>query len=66
MRFEHLEGINQTYFEHLKDAFYYSFCSFKASIYFLMHGIYPDIFINSGSTTIININNLIIEKYKSK
>ena len=34
----------------------YNKCYVKASIYFLIHGIYPDIFINSGSTTIININ----------
>ena len=66
MRFKHLEDIKQTYFEHFKDAFYYSFFSFQAGIYFLIHGLYPDIFIKSGSTAIFNINGQIIEKYKLK
>ena len=66
MKFVHLEDVKQTYFEHLKDALYYSFASLRASIYFLFHGIYPDIFITSGSSTIFNINRQIINKYKNK
>jgi hypothetical protein len=66
MKFIHLEDVKQTYFEHFKDALYYSFASLRASIYFLIHGIYPDIFITSGSSTIFNINGQIINKYKNK
>ncbi len=66
MRFQHLEDINQTYFQHFQDAFYYSINSLKASIYFFIHGIYPDIFTSAGSDTIFNINGQIIEKYKNK
>jgi len=64
MRFKHLEDVKQAYFEHFSDALYYSFLSLQASIYFLIHGIYPDIFIKSGSNTIFNINGQIINKYK--
>jgi len=66
MRFKHLDYIRQTYYEHFIDTIYYSFLSLQASIYFLIHGIYPDIFIKSGSTTIFNINGLINEKYRNK
>jgi len=64
MRFKHLEDVKQTYFEHFRDALYYSFLSLQASVYFLIHGVYPDIFIKSGSATIFNINGQIINKYK--
>lgn len=64
MIFEHLEDINQTYFDHLKDAIYYSFKSFQAGIYFLIHGLYPDIFTKTGSAIIFDVNSQINGKYK--
>ncbi len=64
MIFNHLQDVNQTYFEHFRDTLCYSYLSLRACIFFLIHGIYPDIFIKSGSTTIHNINEKIIKKYK--
>jgi hypothetical protein len=64
MSFEHLKKINQTYLTHFQDALYYSVLSFKASICFLIHGIYPDILESSGSKTIFDLNGAIKEKYE--
>ena len=59
----HLQFAKQTYIGHLKDSFYYSFRSFKASFYFFIHGIFPDIYTYTGSEEIYDLNNIIIEKY---
>ena len=64
MFFTHLKIVKQSYCEHFKDAFTYSLLSFKASVYFFIHAIYPDIFETSGSNQISNIYNKIEKKYK--
>lgn len=63
MKFRHLQDINQTYLEHLKDSLWYSLFSLRACIVFLIHGIYPDIFETEGSDTIFHISGMIHEKY---
>jgi len=65
MKFIHLNINNQTYFQHFKDAIAYSFDSFKCSFYFLIHAIYPDLFITKGSEEITKLNEKIKEKYNS-
>ena len=64
MYFKHLDDVKQTYTEHFLDSFHYFFTSLKASLYFLIHGMYPDIFITSGSTQIRLLYKEIEEKYK--
>lgn len=51
-RYQHLQKINQTYFQHLQNAFSYATQCQKASLYFMVHAIYPDIFVDNGSTTV--------------
>lgn len=60
--FKHLEKYNQTYLEHLADAFHYSYLSLKSCILFFIHGIYPDIFTYTGSENIGYLNNLLKHK----
>lgn len=65
MKFQHLIENDQTYFEHFKDAMYYSFESFKCSIYFLCHAVWPDSLKKNGSKKINKLHDEIKEKYKN-
>jgi hypothetical protein len=64
MKFKHLDENDQDYFSHFKDAIHYSLESFKCSIYFLCHAVYPDKFIKNGSEKITKLNDEIKEKYR--
>jgi len=48
----HLEKIKMGYFEHMSQAFLYSFAAFEAGIIFFIHGLFPDIFETTGSEII--------------
>jgi len=60
--FQHLKCIKQNYLEHFIDAISYSFMSLKASFYFCIHAIWPDIFIMDGSKQIEKLNEILIKK----
>lgn len=62
MFFNHLKEKNQCYFTHLKNSLEYSFISLKSCLYFLIHGIYPDIFTNKGSNEILFLNSKLNKK----
>jgi hypothetical protein len=62
MEFKHLKYVKQGYFEHLFDSLYYSITSLKASIYFFINGLYPDLFEFNGSNEIQNLNTSITNK----
>lgn len=62
-RFAHLRFANQTYTQHMKDSMHYSWLAFKASMCFLVHSFYPDVFQHNGSDLIISLNGEILEKY---
>ena len=57
--------MKQNYFEHGKDSLYYSYISGKASFYFLIHALYPDVYLTNGSKTINDLNATIMQKYFS-
>jgi len=59
----HLNTVNQTYIQHFQDSMFYSWCSLKSSVYFMIHGFYPDIFEQNGSKTINKLNTIIQKKY---
>jgi hypothetical protein len=52
MPFQHLREKRLSYCEHLTHAFYYSFASCKAAVFFFIHGLYPDVFETAGSDTL--------------
>lgn len=59
----HLQAVGQTYCEHFKDATKYSFMSFKASLCFFCHALWPQMFQHAGSDIIIGLNDEIVDKY---
>lgn len=52
---KHLKEKKLGYFKHMKHAFKLSIESLKATLYFFIHGIYPDVFKTSGSEKILKI-----------
>jgi len=63
--FTHLNRVKQDYWSHCFDAMSYSFIAFKASFYFFVHSIYPDLFEFDGSREIENLNSILISKKRS-
>ena len=57
--FKHLIKVNQSYCSHLQDALKYSWHAQKASLYFLIHGLYPDAYETSGSAIIKELSEEI-------
>lgn len=37
--------------------------SFKSSLFFAIHGFYPDIFTHAGSDNTVKLADTIVEKY---
>jgi hypothetical protein len=64
MSSSHLQFANQTYFEHLKDSMKYSWKSLKASFFFFIHGIVPDVYTDAGSVEIHKLETIIQHKYE--
>jgi hypothetical protein len=62
--FQHLIRVKQDYWSHCFDAMSYSFMALKASFYFFVHAVYPDIFEFDGSREIEILNNILISKKK--
>ena len=48
----HLEEINKTYYEHMKQAMGYSWKIFKISLVLFLHAFFPNIFVHYASTRI--------------
>jgi hypothetical protein len=61
--FNHLNQVEQTYYQHFQESIGYSFKSLKASFCFLCHAFWPDIFVTSGSSYIVQLNDTIQAKY---
>lgn len=61
---QHLQENNQSYFQHMKDAFSLAGKSFLATISFFVHGVFPMIFTHTGSDWICDCKNFIEEKNK--
>jgi hypothetical protein len=66
MTFQHLIKANQTYFEHFQDSLFYFRKSLKATFYFFVHALYPDLFEFSGSKEIFELHEAIVNKYKKE
>lgn len=65
-RFKHLIFANQTYWEHFYDSFGYFKSCICASFYFFCHSFFPDIFEQSGSKKINELNDKIQMKYTKR
>ena len=61
---EHLESVNETYWQHLKFAIVHSFQFLLLSITTLIHGLLPCCFVETMSTKVQKIKTeLIYRKY---
>ena len=60
--FEHLKKVKQTYLEHFQDGTTFCYLSLKASFYFFIHALWPDIYEYNGSKTISHLHMIITEK----
>lgn len=58
----HLQKVKQGYYEHFLDSICYCGISLKASFYFFIHSLFPDVFEFDGSNTIKQLNNILEEK----
>ncbi len=65
MEFKHLKYAKQSYLEHFKDSIKYVGLSLKASFYFTVHSIYPDLCEHKGSNTIKKLNDILQKKIQS-
>jgi hypothetical protein len=66
MSFQHLREKRLSYCEHLTHAFYYSFASCKAAVFFFIHGLYPDVFETAGSDTLREVTHRLNVKIEPK
>lgn len=62
----HLKTINQTYGQHMLNALKYSALCQKASFFFLIHAIIPDVFVDNGSKTIRQIQDILAQQQNKK
>ena len=60
--FKHLQHVNMGYFEHMYHAMHFCILSARAACYFFLHGMYPDIFVFSGSGQIEVLAKLLEER----
>ena len=63
---KHPEEQNMTYYEHFKHACSYGFRSLQCSFVFIIHGIVPCLFENTGSTMIRKINDDLLQTRSNK
>lgn len=62
MDFIHLKYVKQTYSEHFFDAMLFSLIALKASFYFFVHALWPDVFEFNGSIELEKLNQILISK----
>jgi hypothetical protein len=62
MCFQHLKLAKQSYIQHFYDSFTYGCMAVKASFYFFVHSLYPDIYEWNGSSQIQFMNTLLQNK----
>lgn len=64
MEFKHLKYAKQSYFEHFFDSIKYVKLGLKATFYFGVHSVYPDLYEHQGSDTVKQLNYILQEKIK--
>lgn len=62
--FKHLQKVKQSYTDHMNDSFYYGLVCLKLSIYFFIHGLYPDT-LEHTSIELSQLSTLIKSKSNS-
>jgi len=64
---EHLESVNETYFEHMAHASGFGFKLIGAGAACLLHGLFPALFCSTGSRAITQLHDtMVINRVKNK
>ena len=63
---EHPNSVGENYFQHLVMAFQFSGKMFATAIACLLHGVFPFLFVNTGSKFIAHLNESMIVNRKRK
>ena len=56
---EHLNEVNETYFQHIRIAFKIGFTTLVTGVFCLIHGLIPSLFKKTGSNQIAKMNEMI-------
>ena len=59
---EHLESVEETYFEHMGQAFGFGGRMLGAGLACIAHGILPNLFTTTGSRTIRSLHERMVTK----
>ncbi len=54
---EHLDSVNETYFQHLMHACRFSFTMAIGSVACLIHALFPFLFVKTGSSIITKLHD---------
>ena len=56
---EHLNEVNETYFQHMRIAFKISFTMLVTGVFCLIHGLIPSLFKITGRNKIAKIHDMV-------
>lgn len=62
----HPNSVGETYFSHLLSASCFSFKMILGGIACLLHGLFPFLFINTGSKLITQLHDSMVENRNNK
>ena len=57
---EHPHAVGETYVEHMHAASYFGLRMIGAGLCCLMHGIFPFLFVKTGSTTVLDLHDKMV------
>lgn len=57
---EHLEAVNETYFEHMAHASGFGFKLLRAGCACLLHGLFPSLCCTTGSRAITELHDAMV------
>ena len=56
---EHLNEVNETYFQHMRIAFKIGFTMLVTGVFCLIHGLIPGLFKKTGSNMIVKMHKIV-------
>ena len=56
---EHLNEVNETYFQHIRIAFIIGFTTLVTGVFCLIHGLIPSLFKKTGSNQIAKMYEMV-------
>jgi hypothetical protein len=57
---DHPRSVGESYFEHMGSAFYFGVRMIAAGIACMLHGLFPFLFVKTGSLTVRHLHDVMI------